>query len=136
MAATMKILVVSPDKRREFSGATGASFEAECGSMGVLPHHADILGALKAGCLTIHFDERDDEIFAHCEGFFEVHSGELLLLVDAIESKGEIDVARAEAALKRAEERLKLREDVDFDRARIALFRAINRLRVSGHTRL
>jgi F-type H+-transporting ATPase subunit epsilon len=48
----------------------------------------------------------------------------------------EIDIARAEAAKRRAEEFMaKPMPDADFERARIALLRAINRLELSRHSR-
>jgi F-type H+-transporting ATPase subunit epsilon len=57
----------------------------------------------------------------------------VILLAEAAERPEEIDVARAQKAKERAEKRLSERSpDVDFDRARIALLRAITRLKLSS----
>ena len=54
------------------------------------------------------------------------------ILAETVESARDIDVARSEAAKKRAEERLKLSgPDIDFERAQLAIFRALNRLKIS-----
>ncbi len=57
----------------------------------------------------------------------------VILLADAAERPEEIDVARAKAAKERAEKRLAERApDTDFNRARVALLRAITRIKVAG----
>jgi F-type H+-transporting ATPase subunit epsilon len=58
------------------------------------------------------------------------------ILAPIAERAEDIDLARAEAARRRAEERLaKPMTDVDFERARIALLRAISRLQIARQTR-
>ena len=61
----------------------------------------------------------------------------MTILAQIAEKAGEIDVARAEAAKKRAEERLASQiTDIDFERARIALMKALIRLQVSSRARI
>ena len=59
----------------------------------------------------------------------EVVGDRVSILAPVAEKAGDIDLARAEAAKRRAEERLAApKSDIDFERARIALIRAISRL--------
>src|SRR5699024_12280773 len=78
---------------------------------------------------------KDEEEFlvAVSGGLIEVRGGTVTVLAETAELPDEIDVDRAEAAKKRAEERLadKQKEGIDFRRAEIALMKAKNRLRVS-----
>jgi F-type H+-transporting ATPase subunit epsilon len=70
-------------------------------------------------------------------GFAEVLPDRVTILAQVAEKPDEIDVARAEAAKKRAEERLAQPvADMDFERARIAMLRSLIRLQVSTRARI
>ena len=70
-------------------------------------------------------------------GFAEVQPDRVTILAQIAEQADEIDVARAEAAKKRAEERLaRPTVDMDFERARIALLKALIRLQVASRARI
>jgi F-type H+-transporting ATPase subunit epsilon len=129
--AILTVHLVSPDKHLDFQNVLSVVLEAETGSMGFLPGHADILGHLNIGILKISMPD-GDKIFAVSGGFFEVRGDTLSILADAVERPEDIDADRALNAKQRAEERLARKETVDFDRARIALLRALNRLRAAG----
>ena len=69
-------------------------------------------------------------------GFAEVVPDRVSVLAPVAERAEDIDRARAEAAKRRAEERLAHPlPDIDFERARVALLRAISRLETSKHFR-
>lgn len=106
------------------------------GQLGILPHHAPLITALQPGELIVR---RGDEevIFAVGGGFMEVVHNKVTILADSAERAEEIDVERALAAKRRAEERLAQRraEDVDYARAEAALRRAMARLRVAEHAK-
>ncbi len=109
------------------------------GQLAILPHHAALMTTLDAGELIIRRAQQEDS-FAVTGGFMEVNQDRVTILADASEAAEEIDIARAEAARVRAEERLKrVREqsarDVDLARASAALQRSIIRLRVAGRRR-
>lgn len=109
------------------------------GQLAILPHHAALMTTLDAGELIIRRAQQEDS-FALTGGFMEVNQDRVTILADASEAAEEIDIARAEAARVRAEERLKrVREqsarDVDLARASAALQRSIIRLRVAGRRR-
>jgi F-type H+-transporting ATPase subunit epsilon len=69
-------------------------------------------------------------------GFAEVLPDRVTILAELAERADELDVARAEAARRRAEERIaKPLADVDFDRARLALMKSLVRIQVSTRAR-
>jgi F-type H+-transporting ATPase subunit epsilon len=73
------------------------------GEMGILPHHAPLLTTLKIGIIKVRSGGKE-EIFTVAGGVAEVQPDIVTILADAAENVEEIDVARAEAARKRAEE--------------------------------
>ncbi len=105
------------------------------GELGILPHHAPLMTMLKPGELLIRKD--GEEIYlAVSGGFLEVRPDKVIILADACERAEEIDIARAEEAKRRAEERLKSRPSgVDVGRAEAALRRALARLKVAERRR-
>lgn len=106
------------------------------GALGILPHHAPLMTALVPGELRLKRGA-EEEIFAIGGGFMEVLPDRVTVLADSAERAEEIDVARAEAARRRAEARLQGRteEQVDFARAEASLRRAIVRLKVAEASR-
>lgn len=106
------------------------------GQFAVLPRHAAFMTALVPGQMLLK--KGGEEIpMAITGGFVEVRNNKVTILADAAERAEEIDVARAEAARRRAEERLKERraEAVDLARAEAALRRAVARLQVAESVR-
>jgi F-type H+-transporting ATPase subunit epsilon len=71
-------------------------------------------------------------------GFAEVMLNTVTVLAESAERRKDIDIERAKAALKRAEERLaeaSRKEDIDFRRAQVALQRALARLKIAATRR-
>ena len=103
------------------------------GALGILPHHAPLMTTLTVGELRVKKEGEEDLSLAISGGFMEVLSNQVTVLADSAERADEIDVARAEAARRRAEERLKQRreEDIDLARAQAALRRSLIRLKVA-----
>jgi len=109
------------------------------GQLAILPRHAALMTTLDAGPLTFRRGA-DESDFAVTGGFMEVRDNRVTILADTAEAAEEIDIARAEAARARAEERMKrVREqnvrDVDVARAAAALQRSLVRLRVAERRR-
>jgi len=95
--------IVSQD-RMVFEGeADIVIVPGEMGQMGVLPKHAPLLSTLKYGILTVRY-QGQEEYFTVAGGIVEVQPEIITVLADAAENVREIDVARAEAARRRAEE--------------------------------
>ena len=101
------------------------------GLFGVLNRHAPFLTALQIGEIKVE-SKVDTRYFATSGGIVEVLPDSVTILAETADEAHEIDVNRAEEAMKRARERLKRRtHDMDVDRARRALLRAINRMRIA-----
>ncbi len=100
------------------------------GQLGILPHHTPLMTMLQAGELRVR--KGSEEFYlAICGGFLEVRPDRIIVLADAAERVEEIDAERAEQAKSRAEERLKERgSGLDVARTEAALRRAIARLEV------
>jgi F-type H+-transporting ATPase subunit epsilon len=108
----------------------------EDGYFGVLPGHAPLLAALKTGIMW--YRKGADKRFAFVDGgFAEVLGDRVSILAQIAERAEDIDLQRAEASKRRAEEQLSKPTVVDFDaeRARIAILRAVTRIQVSRYTR-
>jgi F-type H+-transporting ATPase subunit epsilon len=107
------------------------------GQLGVLPHHAPLMTALTYGELIIHREGQEDEFIAIGGGFMEVGPDHVTILADSAERADEIDEERADAARRSAEETMaqKRREDVDLARAEAALRRSLIRLKVAKRKR-
>lgn len=101
------------------------------GQLGILPHHAPLMTTLQAGELRVR--KGGEEFFlAISGGFLEVRPDRIIVLADAAERAGEIDVARAEEAKRRAEEQLRQQPPgVDAAQAEAALRRSLVRLKVA-----
>ena len=99
----------------------------EGGSVGILAHHAPLLGAVTEG--VVRYTRGDEEHYiAVSHGVVHVADNEVTVLSDAAEQAEDIDLARAVAAERRARERLKIHgTDVDTVRAEAALHRALAR---------
>lgn len=100
------------------------------GEMGILPNHAPLLSTLKFGVLKVRIKDRE-EIYTVAGGVIEVQPDLVTVMADAAENVNEIDISRAEAARRRAEELLKqgLPADSDaYSRIETALRRSTLRL--------
>ncbi len=105
------------------------------GELGILPHHANLITTLTPGELVAR-KASEEYSMAVSGGFLEVHPDRVIVLADSAERAEEIDIARAEAAKKRAEERLThAGEGVDLARAQAALQRALARIEVADRRR-
>lgn len=98
------------------------------GSVGVLKDHAPMLGAIEDGVVTARKEDGTTEFVAVNLGVANIVHNEVTLLVRTAERAENIDLPRAEAAERRARERLADKDgDWDMKRAQIALHRAMAR---------
>lgn len=98
------------------------------GSVGVLKDHAPMLGAIEDGVVTARKENGATEFIAVNLGVANVVHNEVTLLVRTAERAENIDLPRAEAAEKRARDRLAERgTNLDVKRAQIALHRSLTR---------
>ncbi len=100
------------------------------GQLGILPHHAPLMTMLQPGEILIRKDGADTFMVV-TGGFMEVLGNKVIILADAAERSEEIDEARAQVAVQRAEERLAHQEsDMQLERAVASMRRAQVRLNV------
>ena len=101
------------------------------GELGIMPHHAPLLTTLQPGELRIIREGQADTYMAVSGGFLEVMANRVVVLADAAEHADEIDEARAQEAVRRAQEQLEHRAaDIDLERALASMRRAQTRLKV------
>jgi F-type H+-transporting ATPase subunit epsilon len=100
------------------------------GEFGVLPGHVPFITTLKVGMLILRKDNKTEYVFVN-SGYAEVSPDKVVILADSAERAEDIDVERALAAKKRAEERLAQAEKYDFGRATAALERASIRIQIA-----
>ena len=105
------------------------------GQLGILPHHAPLMTMLQPGEIMVRKGEEESFIFVS-GGFLEVRGDKVVVLADTAERSEEIDVARAEEARQRAEDRMKTRPpDIDMARTEVALRRSLARIKVAERRR-
>ena len=106
MAETLQLRVVTP--QREVLDETVAMVTAEgtLGQFGVLPKHIAFVTSLEPGILTAKTPSGSERKLAIKGGFAEVRDDVVTILADDVVVAGEIDAARARAALEAAERAL------------------------------
>ncbi len=134
MARSFKVVIVTPDKTAYEGEAISAVIPGLAGYIGIWANHAPLVAAVIPGVVTLKKDDAGSELrMAVGSGFVEVSDNTVNLMVETCEVAGEIDVDRAEKALERARRRLAdMQEDIDRERARLAVARAQARLRAAG----
>ena len=127
----LRLEFVTPERAIAHEDVDEVELPGEEGFFGVLPGHAPLLASLRPG--EMWYRKGADRIHAFIGGgFAEVTPDRVSILAPVAERAEDIDLARAEASKRRAEERLaKPMTDVDFERARISLLRAISRLDIA-----
>ena len=101
------------------------------GELGILPHHTPLMTTLQAGELQVRQAGQEFSL-AISGGFLEVRPDRIIVLADAAERAEEIDLARAEEAKLRAQERMAQRiPETDMARTEASLRRALTRLKVA-----
>ena len=106
------------------------------GYFGVLPGHTPLLATMQVG--ELWYRKGAEKVYLSIAfGFAEVLPDRVTILAQIAETAEEIDLARAEAAKKRAEERIaRPAVDMDAERARISLLKSLIRLQVASRARI
>ena len=133
--ATLRLEIVTAERTVFSDDVNGVVAWGVEGQLGILPHHAPLMTVLQPGDLLIRKDN-EEQYLAISGGFLEVRPDKVIILADACERAEEIDIERAEAARRRAEEILKTRPpDVDTAAAEAALRRSLARLKAAEKRR-
>ncbi len=127
-----KIEIITPDRVFYTGEGDMIEFTTASGDIGVYKKHIPLTTVLAPGIVKIHKEGEEDILAAVHSGFAEILPEKVTLLAEIAEWPDEIDKGRAEAALKRAEERLANKtEEIDIVRAEFALRKALIRLDIS-----
>ena len=127
----LELQIVTPDRMVVTEGVDEVQIPGAGGYFGVLPGHTPLLAALAVGELWYR-KGADKTYVSIARGFAEVLPDRVTILAQLAEKAEEIDPGRAEAAKTRAEQRLAdPKSEIDYERARIALMKAMTRLQVS-----
>jgi F-type H+-transporting ATPase subunit epsilon len=136
LPTSIHLQIVSADRALVAAQVDELEIPGADGYFGVLPGHTPLLAVLGAGELWYR-QGSNRSYLALAFGFAEVLPDRVVILADVAEKAEDIDVARAEAARKRAEEIIaRPPVDMDSERARIALMKALIRLQVASRARI
>src|SRR5262249_2228461 len=130
-ADSLQLVLVTPERQLLSEAVTEAQLPGADGYLGVLPGHAPLITELGIGELTYRTTGGQSGLLAVIRGFAEVLPDRISLLAEVAERAEDIDLQRAQEAMKRAQELIaKGGENVDWDRASAALQRALVRIQV------
>jgi F-type H+-transporting ATPase subunit epsilon len=136
VAAQFELQIVSADRSLLNEMVDEVEIPGAEGYFGVLAGHTPLLALLGTGELWYR-QGTNVRYLSLAFGFADVRPDRVTVLAQIAEHSIEIDIARAEAAKKRAEDRLAAPDpDTDFERARVALMKALVRLQVASKTRI
>ncbi|KXH83987.1 F0F1 ATP synthase subunit epsilon [Sporosarcina sp. HYO08] len=129
---TIKVNIVTPDGPVSETEANMVIATTENGEIGILPGHIAMVAPLQIGALRLKKDNSTEHVAVH-GGFIEVRPDVVTVLAQSAEMASSIDLARAQQAAKRAEDKLRVKsEDLDYKLAELELQRAMLRIKVHG----
>jgi F-type H+-transporting ATPase subunit epsilon len=129
---SLQLEVVTPERHLVREQVTEVQVPGKNGCLGILPGHAPMLTELGIGEMAYRKGQHSIYLSV-IHGYAEVLGDRVIILAEVAELAEEIDVERARTARERAEKRLSERDpDVDWQRASLALQRALLRLQVAA----
>ena len=133
MAEKLFLEVVTPQKAIVSEDVEIVVAPGSDGEFGALKGHTTFLTALKMGTLRYKDANGKERLLFINGGFAEVLPNKVTILAESAERQENIDVARAQKAKERAEQRLSAKtSDLDLVRAEVALRRALDRIKIAG----
>ena len=124
--------IISPEKKVYSGKVKSVTIPGTKGNFQVLFNHAPLISTIEIGIIKLDLSDGSTRIFTTSGGSAEVLDNKVLILSDTVEPVESIDIERARSAKQRAEGRLTNKGlIIDVDRARVALARALNRIKAS-----
>ncbi len=130
---TLHVDIVTPTKTAYEGDVQSITIPGTLGSFQVLYNHAPLMSSFEIGQIKIEESGGKKKLYATSGGTVEVLKNKVVVLAESFESPEEIDIERAKAAMERAKKRIARETDeetIDVLRAELALRRAINRLKL------
>ena len=135
LPTSLALEIVTPDRAIVSQQVDEVQLPGSEGYFGVLPGHTPLLASLQVGEMWYRIGQQKHYL-AIAFGFAEILPDRVTVLAHIAERAEDIDVSRAESAKQRAEQRVsRAQPDMDFERARVALLKALTRLQVASHAR-
>jgi F-type H+-transporting ATPase subunit epsilon len=136
LPTSLHLQIVSADRSLVNEQVDEVEIPGADGYLGILPGHTPLLTTMGVGELWYR-QGQEKHYLSIAFGFAEVQPDAVTILAQIAEKADEIEASRAEAAKKRAEERMaRPGADMDFERARIAMLKALIRLQVASRARI
>jgi F-type H+-transporting ATPase subunit epsilon len=130
MSATIKLEIVTPEAKTYSENVDMVTLTGIDGEMGILPLHMPLMTQLVPGEILVK-KGGDNFFLAVGDGFVQVTGDKISILTDMAIRAENIDEAAAEAARKRAEERLAQKlTDEDAAMVQASLLNALAQLKV------
>ena len=132
---SIAVEIITPERLVKQVQADSVVVPAIDGELGILPHHTPLVAQMKSGEIRLRSGDAL-ELFAVSGGFIEVQNNTVRVFAETAEMAEEINLERARQAAERAKEVLKAsRHEVDLAQAEAALRRALVRLHVAENLR-
>jgi F-type H+-transporting ATPase subunit epsilon len=127
----LQLNIVTPDQSLSFE-VDEVAMPGQEGDFGVLPGHTPLFAALRTG--TMWYRQGNEKHFlAVSVGFAEVLPDRVTVLAQVAERAEDLDEARAQAGMARAEEMMAaMPHEMDFERARLSLLRTLQQLQAEA----
>jgi F-type H+-transporting ATPase subunit epsilon len=132
---SIELEVVTPERHVLQQTVKSVEIPGKEGYLGVLPGHAPLITELGIGVLSYKADS-DTHYLTIVDGYAEVLPDRVIVLAEVSEKAEEIDVTRTRAALDRAKAEVEKTpaSDPEWERASLALARALMRLQAAAKT--
>jgi F-type H+-transporting ATPase subunit epsilon len=127
----LQLNIVTPDQSLSFE-VDEVAMPGQEGDFGVLPGHTPLFAGLRTG--TMWYRQGNEKHFlAVSVGFAEVLPDRVTVLAQVAERAEDLDEARAQAGMARAEEMMSaMPHEMDFERARLSLLRTLQQLQAEA----
>jgi F-type H+-transporting ATPase subunit epsilon len=129
--ADLNIEIITPSKVTFSGEAKSITIPGTEGSFQVLFNHAPLISTFETGLVKVNIKDNNTLYFATGGGTVEINKNKVLVLADSLEDVASIDIERAGRSMERAKKRIDEKiPGTDLDRAEAALKRAVNRIRI------
>jgi len=130
MAHTIHVDVVSAEEQIFSGEAEFIALPGEAGELGIFPKHTPLMTRIRPGAVRIRVPGQAEEVFVFVAGgLLEVQPDSVTVLADTAIRGGDLDLAKATEAKKRAEEAMVNQESkIDYAAAQAELSVAIAQL--------
>ena len=130
--AQLQLEIITPNKISYKGDVQAVTVPGTLGSFQILYNHAPIISTFEIGVIKVEISNNEKIFFATSGGTVEVVNNNIRILADSLEAVESIDLDRAKRALERANQRLaeKGSGNIDVKRAEAALARAMNRIKL------